>query len=148
MSRCTVIGASGFVGARLVEALTAAGREVSAPSRDHDGLFTRDLGQVFYCAGLTADYLARPFDTVEAHVGLIARILRDARFERLVYLSSTRLYDWMGAGAGREGVDPADDRVGVVLRSGVGDLGWSGCLTLLDAVWALIGELDLVTGGL
>ena len=102
MSRCTVIGASGFVGARLVEALTAAGREVYAPSRDNDGLFTRDLGQVFYCAGLTADYLARPFDTVEAHVGLIARILRDARFERLVYLSSTRLYDWMGAGAGRE----------------------------------------------
>ena len=43
MSRYTVIGASGFVGARLVTALKAAGHEVFAPTRDNDGLFTRDL---------------------------------------------------------------------------------------------------------
>lgn len=102
MNRCTVIGASGFVGSRLTATLRGAGHTVFAPTRDDDGLFTRDLGQVYYCAGLTADYLARPFDTVEAHVGLIARILRDAHFDRLVYLSSTRLYDWMGPDAGRE----------------------------------------------
>ncbi len=102
MSRYTVIGAAGFVGARLAAALEAEGHAVYAPSRDDDGLFTRDLGRVFYCAGLTADYLARPFDTVEAHVGLVARMLRDAHFERLVYLSSTRLYDASGPAAGRE----------------------------------------------
>jgi nucleoside-diphosphate-sugar epimerase len=100
--RYTVIGAAGFVGSRLAKALEADGHAVYAPERDDDGLFTRDLGRVVYCAGLTADYLARPFDTVEAHVGLIARMLRDAHFERLVYLSSTRLYDWMGPSAGRE----------------------------------------------
>ena len=102
MARCTVIGASGFVGSRLVEALRADGGEALAPTRDDPRLFTEDLGRVFYCAGLTADYLARPFETVEAHVGLIARILERARFERLVYLSSTRLYDWMGPAAGQE----------------------------------------------
>ena len=102
MARYTVIGASGFVGARLVAALAADGLEVFVPVRDDPRLFTEDLGQVFYCAGLTADYLARPFDTVEAHVTLIARILKDARFERLVYCSSTRLYDWMGPEAGAE----------------------------------------------
>jgi nucleoside-diphosphate-sugar epimerase len=48
---------------------------------------------VFYCAGLTADYVLRPADTVEAHVGLLSRILSQGGFEALVYLSSTRLYD-------------------------------------------------------
>ena len=102
MAHYTVIGAAGFVGRRLVEALAAEGETAFAPVRDDPRLFTEDLGRVFYCAGLTADYLARPFETVEAHVGLIARILERARFERLVYLSSTRLYDWMGPDAGRE----------------------------------------------
>jgi nucleoside-diphosphate-sugar epimerase len=102
MGRYTVIGASGFVGARLVATLAAEGLEVFAPARDDPRLYSEDLGRVFYCAGLTADYLARPFDTVEAHVALVARILKDARFERLVYCSSTRLYDWMGPDAGRE----------------------------------------------
>jgi nucleoside-diphosphate-sugar epimerase len=46
--------------------------------------------------------MVRPFETVEAHVGLVAQVLRDARFARLVYLSSTRLYDSLGARGGRE----------------------------------------------
>ncbi len=102
MARYTVIGASGFVGARLAASLAADGCEVVAPGRDDPRLFTDDLGAVFYCAGLTADYLARPFDTVEAHVSLIARLLQRGRFERLVYLSSTRVYDWMALDVGRE----------------------------------------------
>jgi nucleoside-diphosphate-sugar epimerase len=102
VARYTVIGASGFVGARLLSALKADGQDVFVPARDDPRLYTEDLGRVFYCAGLTADYLARPFDTVEAHVSLIARILKNAAFERLVYCSSTRLYDWMGPDAGAE----------------------------------------------
>ena len=102
MSLATVIGAGGFIGGRLVEVLKAEGREVYAPGRVDPALFDRDLGHVFYCAGLTGDFVDRPFDAVEAHVSLIARILRQARFERLIYLSSTRLYDSLGAAGGRE----------------------------------------------
>jgi nucleoside-diphosphate-sugar epimerase len=102
MSRFTVIGAGGFIGGRLVAALEARGDEVHAPRRGDPDLFKRDLGRVFYCAGLTGDFMVRPFETVEAHVGLIARVLQEARFERLVYLSSTRLYDSLGARGGRE----------------------------------------------
>lgn len=102
MAHYTVLGASGFVGSRLVAALSAGGHEVFAPVRDDESVFTRDLGQVFYCIGLTADYAARPFDTVEAHVCLLARVLREAKFSHLIYLSSTRLYDSMGAAGGRE----------------------------------------------
>jgi nucleoside-diphosphate-sugar epimerase len=111
MSRFTVIGAGGFIGGRLVSALTALDHEVYMPRRGDPDLFTRDLGRVFYCAGRTGDFMVRPFETVEAHVGLIAQVLRETRFERLVYLSSTRLYDSLGARGGHEGdvleLDPA-----------------------------------------
>jgi nucleoside-diphosphate-sugar epimerase len=102
MSRFTVIGAGGFIGGRLAAALAARGDDVYAPQRGDPALFSRDLGHVFYCAGLTGDFMVRPFETVEAHAGLIAQVLRDARFERLVYLSSTRLYDSLGARGGHE----------------------------------------------
>ncbi|WP_334163224.1 NAD-dependent epimerase/dehydratase family protein [Phenylobacterium sp.] len=89
----TIVGAGGFVGRRLHARLESEGWQVSAPAKGDPGLFARDLGVVFYCAGLTADYDARPFDTVEAHATLVSEIARAGRFERLVYLSSTRLYD-------------------------------------------------------
>ena len=56
MSLYTVIGASGFIGGRLVQALRAQGAEVHAPTRSDPELFARDLGRVFYCAGLTGDW--------------------------------------------------------------------------------------------
>lgn len=90
---CTVLGASGFIGSRLAKALRDAGHAVFTPSRNDPLLFEQNLGQVFYCVGLTADYAQRPFDTVEAHVGLLSEILQNAQFDRLIYLSSTRLYD-------------------------------------------------------
>ena len=102
MSRYTVIGASGFIGARLAAALRARGDEVYAPERGDPELLSRALGRVFYCAGLTGDFMVRPFDTVDAHVGLLTDLLRSARFENLIYLSSTRLYDSLGARGGRE----------------------------------------------
>lgn len=98
----TVIGAGGFIGSRLVAALQARGQEVYAPARGEPGLFQRELGKVFYCAGLTGDFMGRPFDTVDAHVGLLNQVLRKAQFSRLVYLSSTRLYDSLGERGGRE----------------------------------------------
>lgn len=89
----TVIGAQGFVGRRLTERLAADGADPWTPAKGDTGLFDRDLGVVYYCAGLTADYDQRPFDTVEAHASLVSRIIAAGRFERFVYLSSTRLYD-------------------------------------------------------
>lgn len=89
----TIVGAQGFVGARLASRLAADRWDVHAPAKGDPQLLERDLGVVFYCAGLTADYDRRPFDTVAAHAALVSEIIRAGRFERLVYLSSTRLYD-------------------------------------------------------
>jgi UDP-glucose 4-epimerase len=102
MSIQTVIGARGFIGSRVASALKARGASVYEPERGDPDLLSRDLGVVFYCAGLTGDFDVRPFDTVEAHVGLLSQVLRSGRFERLVYLSSTRVYDSLGAQGGRE----------------------------------------------
>ena len=89
----TLIGAEGFIGSHLRRRLQRDGWDCRASPRDDPGLLRRPLGTVFYCAGLTADFAQRPHDTVRAHVALLNEILASARFDALVYLSSTRLYD-------------------------------------------------------
>lgn len=95
----TVLGVGGFIGSQLAEALKGEGKaDVYTPLRQGKGdildeIRDRDLGHVFYCIGLTADFRSRPFDTVEAHVCLLRRLLERGRFESLTYLSSTRIYE-------------------------------------------------------
>lgn len=96
----TILGASGFVGSHLVTHLQQLGHACYTPGRGDPGIFLEDLGHVVYCIGLTADFRQRPYDTVRAHVCLLADILEKAGFESLLYLSSTRVY--MGAESGSE----------------------------------------------
>jgi nucleoside-diphosphate-sugar epimerase len=105
----TVLGASGFVGSHLARHLRARGHEVFAPARGTALPEARRLGHVIYAVGLTGDFRRRPFDTMEAHVGVLAETLRSIQFDSFLYLSSTRLYG--GARHGGEDavfqVDPA-----------------------------------------
>jgi UDP-glucose 4-epimerase len=121
----TVIGAQGFVGQRLVSALIARGKTPWTPAKGDPDLLTRDLGVVYYCAGLTADYDARPFDTVEAHASLVSDIIRAGRFERLIYTSSTRLYDGLALAQVDEttplSIDPTDPRRTYDLSKALGE---------------------------
>ena len=99
----TVLGASGFIGGRLAAHLRAGGHAVATPPRmaadDYvAALRGRDLGHVVYCIGLTADFRTRPFETVEAHVGLLQRVLGECAFASLTYLSSTRVYQHSARG--------------------------------------------------
>ena len=95
-TRATVIGGHGFIGSALARQLSQEGWDCWVPEREAVWPNSeRPLGHVFYCAGLTADYYQRPAHTVEAHVGLLARVLQSARYTSLVYLSSTRVYDGM-----------------------------------------------------
>lgn len=88
----SVLGAGGFIGQHLVAHLQALGHEVFAPQRNDPEIFRRPLGHVIYCIGLTADFRQRPFDTVRAHVSVLAEVLERAEFDSLLYLSSTRVY--------------------------------------------------------
>lgn len=88
----TILGASGFIGRRLVEKLRDLKIDFLSPARDEE-LSERPLGNIIYCIGLTADFRSRPFDTVEAHVCKLREVLEDCRFDSLLYLSSARIYD-------------------------------------------------------
>lgn len=96
----TILGASGFIGSHLLAHLRDAGHECLAPARNDPAVFEGELGHVIYCIGLTADFRQRPFDTARAHVCVLADVLEKARFESLLYLSSTRVY--AGAANGDE----------------------------------------------
>ncbi len=143
----TIIGARGLVGGRLRVLLESRGKLPWCPLREQEAeLYQRPLGTVYYCAGLTADYRARPFDTVEAHVSLLARILERADFTRLVYLSSTRLYDSLGGALGSENdvlqFSPSDPRHLYDLSKSLGE---NLCLTA-SAGRACVARLACVLG--
>ncbi|HJW53760.1 MAG TPA: NAD(P)-dependent oxidoreductase [Burkholderiaceae bacterium] len=91
-SEVTVLGGGGFIGSHLVRYLQQHGQPCHAPQKGDEAVFSRPLGHVIYAIGLTADFRSRPYDTVEAHVCFLRRLLQQADFESLTYLSSTRLY--------------------------------------------------------
>lgn len=87
----TILGASGFVGSHLVKELKKRKEPYYAPHRD-ESLLNKDLGDIIYCIGMTADFRAKPFETVEAHVTKLSHILKECNSNSLTYLSSTRVY--------------------------------------------------------
>ena len=91
----TILGAAGFIGAALVAWLESQGCTVHAVTRASLPAMLaarRQAGHVIDCIGLTGDFRARPLDTAEAHVGLVACCLSRLRFESFLLLSSTRVY--------------------------------------------------------
>jgi nucleoside-diphosphate-sugar epimerase len=103
----TVLGAQGFIGRALSQFLRGQGDEVLMPSRTDleswlNSVAKRDLGNVIYCIGLTADFREHPTETVEAHIALLSRLRRIEGIRSFIYLSSTRVYSG--------GVDANEDR--------------------------------------
>jgi len=86
----TILGASGFIGSHLVKELRAHGIEYFAPGRNEHP--SKQLGNIIYCIGLTADFRDKPFETVNAHICHLAEVLQSYKFDSLLYLSSARVY--------------------------------------------------------
>jgi nucleoside-diphosphate-sugar epimerase len=91
----TVLGSRGWIGSALVTYMKHQGMAVRAVDRHALPAWLaggKPLGPVIYTIGLTADFRNRPHATVEAHVGLLSRILQRPGLNNLLYLSSTRVY--------------------------------------------------------
>lgn len=106
--KATLIGGKGFIGKHLQSKLRDSGWTCYVPERGDTDLFQTELGHVFYCAGLTADFRQRPYATVEAHVEFLAKVLQRCAFTSLTYLSSTRVYS---------GANRTDENAGLTVKS-------------------------------
>jgi nucleoside-diphosphate-sugar epimerase len=89
--RFTVLGAGGYLGSHLVEALSARGAEVLPLGRG-DELLGRDLGHVVYSIAVTNDSRVRADEAVRANVCLMLDVLRGARYSSFLYLSTAQVY--------------------------------------------------------
>ena len=91
--KCTVLGADGVIGGACVRYFTIKGYEVTAVSRRSEIDPNSQLGHVIYAIGLTGDFRERPFETVDAHVTVLAYWLQNYLFDSFTYLSSTRVFE-------------------------------------------------------
>jgi len=89
--RFTVFGSTGFIGSHLAKYIKNSGFECFTPSRT-DFKFSKHLGHVFYCIGLTSNFGSHPFETVQSHVCHLSHILQNAQFDSFLYLSSIIVY--------------------------------------------------------
>jgi nucleoside-diphosphate-sugar epimerase len=94
----TIFGSRGFIGRNLARFLQAKGHAVSAVDRSTVVPAGAHLGHVVYAIGLTADFRGRPAETIDAHVGVMTRLMQRAQFDSWLYLSSTRVYAGLAAG--------------------------------------------------
>lgn len=92
--RISVFGASGFIGGALAGRLRDLGHDVITPTRAQLNAPAPEggYGVVVWAIGMTAGFRTRPFETVEAQVSALARTLSEGAFDRVIYLSSTRVY--------------------------------------------------------
>ena len=96
----TVLGATGFIGRHLADALRASGHSAHCPDRSElHSLAKANLGHVFYSLG-GDNWAADPTGAIDAYLMHLRRILESCKFQSLTYISSTRLY--LGATEGRE----------------------------------------------
>jgi nucleoside-diphosphate-sugar epimerase len=88
----TIVGASGTIGRHLTAYLVNRGETVNQIKRNDPINWDQDLGHVYYCIGLTADFRTRLYETVTAHVYVLQEFLERGRFRSFLYTSSTRVY--------------------------------------------------------
>ena len=88
----TIFGGKGFIGSNIAIKLKESNINFYIPEKNDENIFGKNLGNVIYCAGLTSDFRERPYDTIEAHVSYLSKVLRFTSFNSFVYVSSTRVY--------------------------------------------------------
>jgi nucleoside-diphosphate-sugar epimerase len=98
----TVIGGRGFIGSKIVDTLKCENANVWVPEKNNTELFTKELGIVIYCAG-HGDCDNGFLKVLDSNVLLLSKVIEKSSFDRLIYVSSTRIY--MGQSESNEASD-------------------------------------------
>ncbi|EPO4111639.1 NAD-dependent epimerase/dehydratase family protein [Enterobacter cloacae] len=91
MAKYTIIGGNGFVGQAICQELDKRGLAYDIIGRNDCLKENSQLDKIIYCAG-NGDCNNNPYDVFEANTNLLVKILKSTNFNRMVYLSSTRIY--------------------------------------------------------
>ncbi|WP_272678181.1 SDR family oxidoreductase [Providencia sp. PROV137] len=91
MSLYTIFGGRGFIGSEFVRQLTKLGHDIYIPERNDANIYKKGLGTVIYAAGY-GDCENNAVNVLEANTVLLNRILNNSQFQKIVYISSTRVY--------------------------------------------------------
>lgn len=91
MPQFTILGGSGYIGRNLVAYLLKQGHRCQIPLRGE--IPDYPCSHLIYAIGITADFRTKPFETVDAHVCHLMKVLNTCNFDSFLYLSSTRVYE-------------------------------------------------------
>ncbi len=111
--RVTVVGARGFVGSAVAARARAQGADV-VECRHDDLPPSGSLGTAIYCSGIAWGAERRPLEAYDLHVAAVSNLVRTGRCDRVVYLSSTRVYDGAAGTSEETAIALRSDRPGDV----------------------------------
>lgn len=89
LKKLTVFGGGGFIGSNIIRLAEVNGYK-AVRGEWKDLSFTEPMGDVIYCLGVGDCTL--PDKVINSHLSILQKIIKHGRFNRLTYVSSTRLY--------------------------------------------------------
>ncbi|MBV7557229.1 NAD(P)-dependent oxidoreductase [Enterobacter sp. ENT02] len=89
-NKITVFGSGGFIGSAVFARLDKAGFQVEKGDWQCNDFSGQSLGTVIYCCGVGD--CKRTEDVIYSHVDALRNIINSATYDKIVYVSSTRVY--------------------------------------------------------
>jgi nucleoside-diphosphate-sugar epimerase len=87
----TILGSSGFIGSNISKTLKNKNFDCYTPDVRKESLDGKNLGNVIYSLGVS-DFRNKPLETIDAHICILNKILKNCNFDSLLYISSGRMY--------------------------------------------------------
>lgn len=91
MSLFTIFGGNGFIGSEFIKYIQKQNQPILIPEKNSPDIFDKHLGTIIYSIG-SGDCIKSPFNVLDANTIFLSKILQEASFDKLIYISSTRLY--------------------------------------------------------
>lgn len=89
MNKLTVFGGGGFIGSNIISQAKKFGYE--AHRGNWDNIQKGEIfGDIIYCLG--EGNCNKPYEVLSSHLTILQEILKNTKFKRITYVSSTRVY--------------------------------------------------------